>query len=85
MDIRSTFEVAVLQYLRSRPTHGYELLDALGIKSGTLYPILTRLESRGYLEKEEIEMENVPDQKKYSITEEGLDILKEVKKFMGVR
>ena len=33
-------------------THGYELIALTGIKSGTLYPLLIRLESQGLLEAE---------------------------------
>jgi DNA-binding PadR family transcriptional regulator len=32
--------------------HGYELASLTGIKSGTLYPLLIRLEGQGYLEAE---------------------------------
>jgi DNA-binding PadR family transcriptional regulator len=32
--------------------HGYELARAAGVKSGTLYPLLIRLEAQGYLEAE---------------------------------
>ena len=32
--------------------HGYELCQQAGIKSGTLYPLLIRLEAQGYLEAE---------------------------------
>ncbi len=32
--------------------HGYELCQRAGIKSGTLYPLLIRLEKQGYLEAE---------------------------------
>jgi PadR family transcriptional regulator, regulatory protein PadR len=32
--------------------HGYELVVSTGLKSGTLYPLLIRLESEGYLEAE---------------------------------
>ena len=31
-------------------SHGYELCHATGVKSGTLYPLLIRLEAKGYLE-----------------------------------
>jgi len=31
-------------------SHGYELCRLAGIKSGSLYPLLIRLESHGYLE-----------------------------------
>ena len=30
--------------------HGYDLCQQAGIKSGTLYPLLIRLETQGYLE-----------------------------------
>ena len=30
--------------------HGYELTQATGLKSGTLYPLLMRLEAQGHLE-----------------------------------
>lgn len=32
--------------------HGYELCQQAGIKSGTLYPLLIRLEAQGYLQAE---------------------------------
>lgn len=32
--------------------HGYELCRQAGIKSGTLYPLLIRLEAQGHLEAE---------------------------------
>jgi DNA-binding PadR family transcriptional regulator len=32
--------------------HGYDLAKACGLKSGTLYPLLIRLEAQGYLEAE---------------------------------
>ena len=33
-------------------SHGYDLAALTGIRSGTLYPILIRLEEQGYLEAE---------------------------------
>jgi DNA-binding PadR family transcriptional regulator len=30
--------------------HGYDLMSAAGVKSGTLYPLLMRLEAQGLLE-----------------------------------
>jgi DNA-binding PadR family transcriptional regulator len=33
-------------------SHGYELCSLTGIKSGTLYPLLIRLEAQGLLEAE---------------------------------
>ena len=33
-------------------SHGYELASLTGIQSGTLYPLLIRLEAQGFLEAE---------------------------------
>lgn len=33
-------------------SHGYELAQLAAVKSGTLYPLLIRLEAQGYLEAE---------------------------------
>jgi DNA-binding PadR family transcriptional regulator len=44
---------AVLSALRAEPLtwrYGYELASELGLKSGSLYPILIRLADRGLLE-----------------------------------
>jgi len=35
-----------------RPHYGYGLMKETGLKSGTLYPILMRLKTRGYLKAE---------------------------------
>jgi DNA-binding PadR family transcriptional regulator len=44
---------AVLAYLSEafgEWRHGYDLVRATGVKSGTVYPLLIRLEAEGYLE-----------------------------------
>lgn len=42
--------LAVLLEAREHWSHGYELASLTGIKSGTLYPLLIRLEAQGCLE-----------------------------------
>jgi DNA-binding PadR family transcriptional regulator len=45
--------VAVLDALAARPSawsHGYDLCRSLGLKAGTVYPILIRLAERGFVE-----------------------------------
>lgn len=45
--------MAVLQALTARPgewRHGYELCQELGLKAGTMYPILMRLAERDLVE-----------------------------------
>ena len=44
--------LAALLAARDRWSHGYELTILTGIKSGTLYPLLIRLEAQGFLEAE---------------------------------
>jgi PadR family transcriptional regulator, regulatory protein PadR len=55
--------------------HGFSLVDRTGIKSGTLYPILIRLEKAGWLE---CRLEDVdpavagrPARRMYSLTGQG--------------
>jgi PadR family transcriptional regulator PadR len=53
---------AVLQVLSADPAHwryGYELCTELGIRAGSMYPILMRLADRGLLETS-WETEHVP-------------------------
>ena len=44
--------LAALLKARAGWSHGYELARLAGVKSGTLYPLLIRLEAQGYLEAE---------------------------------
>jgi PadR family transcriptional regulator PadR len=44
--------LAALLDAGQRWSHGYELASRTAIKSGTLYPLLIRLEAEGYLEAE---------------------------------
>ena len=44
--------LAVLLDAGGQWSHGYELAQVANVKSGTLYPLLIRLEKQGYLEAE---------------------------------
>jgi PadR family transcriptional regulator, regulatory protein PadR len=44
--------LAILLEARGGWRHGYDLAKRAGIKSGTLYPLLARLEAQGFLEAE---------------------------------
>lgn len=44
--------LAAMAEAGGRWRHGYELCQQAGIRSGTLYPLLIRLEAQGYLEAE---------------------------------
>jgi len=68
----------VLQRFLERPTdwrYGYELSRATGLKSGTLYPILMRLEKYGLLEARWVTTEDgVPPRHTYRLTPNGLEL-----------
>ncbi len=75
--------MAVLASLAEDPsswTHGYDLCRALGLKAGTMYPILIRLADRGLLEttwETEIPVGR-PPRHLYRLTEAGLELAKEL-------
>ncbi len=85
-------ELIVLHVLKAKKeSYGYELIRAISQESegifdfeeGTLYPLLYRLEQKGFIEST---VKPAPSGKKrryYSLTKEGVASLKERKKEMG--
>jgi DNA-binding PadR family transcriptional regulator len=69
--------ISVLHTLAADPSrwrHGYDLVTGLGLKSGSLYPILVRLADRGLLEATwEQGPPGRPPRHLYRITTAGLD------------
>ena len=65
----------ILESLSNSPEglHGYALMKASGLASGTLYPILARLAERGWLEKTWETGEDVagPPRRIYTLTSLG--------------
>jgi DNA-binding PadR family transcriptional regulator len=68
----------VLERFIARPTdwrYGYELSRETGLKSGTLYPILIRLEKYAMLEACWVATEDgVPPRHTYRLTPSGLEL-----------
>lgn len=60
-------------------SHGYDLARRAGIKSGTLYPLLIRLEAQGHLEAEwQAPAEpGRPPRHAYRLTKDGLKLARE--------
>ena len=60
--------------------YGYDLMKSTGIKSGTLYPILMRLDERDLLESKWLEPEHVgkPARHAYRLIEAGLKVAYEI-------
>ena len=74
--------LAVLQALLSRPAdwrYGYDLTKETGLKSGTLYPVLMRLEDQGLLESEwqEPARQGAPARHAYRLTRKGIATARE--------
>jgi PadR family transcriptional regulator, regulatory protein PadR len=69
--------LSVLEALLTRPKawrHGYDLSLETELKSGTLYPVLMRLNDRGFLDSkwEESELPGRPPRRMYRLTSAGL-------------
>lgn len=74
---------AVLAALAGAPgewRHGYDLIRILGLKSGTLYPLLMRLESQGFLEAQwrQSAVAGRPPRHAYRLTASGLRLAREL-------
>jgi DNA-binding PadR family transcriptional regulator len=74
----STETRTVLERFLERPTdwrYGYELSRATGLKSGTLYPILMRLEKYALLEAQWVTTDaGTPPRHTYRLTPNGLEL-----------
>lgn len=77
---RGVFKYIILQYLKDRPSYGYEIIRALEERfhglyvpsAGTIYPGLQMLEEMGYVTSVERDGKRV-----YTITDEGRRFLAE--------
>lgn len=68
--------LAILLSAGSKWSHGYELSRRAGVKSGTLYPLLIRLEGQGYLEAQWQQSTEVgrPPRHAYRLTASGVQL-----------
>ena len=80
---RGTLELAVLALIDEKPRYGYDLLTSLteatdgafGIKEGTLYPVLHRLDDGGYIEATWHAEGRTAPRKYYALTKAGKERL----------
>ena len=80
---RGTIEMILLTLLNVKEMYGYQLVselekrggDLFQVKEGTLYPVLYRLEDKGYIESyRDIPKRGVP-RKYYKLTKAGVSYL----------
>ncbi len=95
---RSFLRYIVLKIIKDKPIHGYDIIKTVELLSkghwtpsaGSIYPILESLESKGFIQSEEIDRRKV-----YSITPEGmaaldhmtqekLELLKEMSRLINI-
>jgi PadR family transcriptional regulator, regulatory protein PadR len=77
--------VAVLDALAAKPSdwsYGYDLCRALGLKAGTVYPILIRLAERGYVETawEQEVTQGRPPRHLYRLSTAGAEHVRELRR-----
>ncbi|MCM1542822.1 MAG: PadR family transcriptional regulator [Blautia sp.] len=79
----SYFDMVILKLLNERDMYGYEIIEEISsrsgsvcdIKAGTLYPILASLTEQGYIEPYEKPTEQKRIRKYYKITPSGVHAL----------
>ena len=85
---RGSAELLILSVLEARPRHGYELGKLIHTRSGgqltfhidSLYPLLYRLEERGWIKGTWVEKPGERRRRFYKVTSEGRRVLAQQKK-----
>jgi len=80
---KGVLEFCILSILESKEAYPSEVIDQLKegkliVVEGTLYPLLTRLKNAGLLKYRWEESKSGPPRKYYSLTEVGVEFLKEL-------
>ena len=81
--MRGTLEGCILRLLLKEPAYGYDIVTQLEnygfekMKEGTIYPMLVRLEKKGFISAEFRPSPLGPSRKYYHTTETGAEYLKE--------
>jgi PadR family transcriptional regulator PadR len=81
--VRITYPTAIVLFAVSRGIrHGFDIMDASGLASGTVYPILRRLEDAGMLRSKwepasDARDEQRPPRRYYQITGAGSGALRD--------
>lgn len=81
---KGSAELLVLSLLEDQPRHGYDISKLIQIRSGgvlrfhvtSLYPLLYRLEDRGWIASRWVEKAEQRRRRYYSLTPEGRKVLR---------
>ena len=85
---KGSAELLILSLLEARPRHGYELSTLIRSRSGgalvfhvdSLYPLLYRLEERGWIKGAWLERAGERRRRYYKVTSEGRRVLRRQRK-----
>ena len=85
---KGSAELLVLSLLEDQPRHGYDISRLIQIRSGgvlrfhvtSLYPLLYRLEERGWIDGRWVEKPEQRRRRYYSLTPEGRKVLQSQRK-----
>lgn len=85
---KGSAELLVLSLLDDQPRHGYDISKLIQIRSGgalrfhvtSLYPLLYRLEKRGWIDGRWVEKAEQRRRRYYSLTAEGRKVLRSQRK-----
>jgi len=81
--LKGILEACILSFISQSETYGYDIMQNLTthgfdhVKDGTLYPILSRLEKKGYIKSRIGESSLGPKRKYFKITDKGSLYLKD--------
>lgn len=85
---KGSAELLVLSLLEDQPRHGYDISKLIQVRSGgflrfhvtSLYPLLYRLEDRGWIASRWVEKADQRRRRYYSLTPEGRKVLRSQRK-----
>jgi PadR family transcriptional regulator, regulatory protein PadR len=85
---KGSAEILVLSLLEDQPRHGYDISRLIQIRSGgvlqfhvtSLYPLLYRMEERGWIESRWVEKAEQRRRRYYSLKAEGRKVLRSQRK-----
>jgi PadR family transcriptional regulator PadR len=85
---KGSAELLVLSLLEDQPRHGYDISKLIQLRSGgalqfhvtSLYPLLYRLEKRGWVEGHWVEKAEQRRRRYYTLTPEGRTVLRSQQK-----
>ena len=81
--LKGVLDMCLLALISEEPSYGYEMVDKLQrrglalVSEGSIYPLLSRLQKKGYIQGYFVESAGGPPRKYYRIETEGKERLED--------